>query len=249
MEFGFGWRKDPRDSRDWTYEPPPVADSVPERVDLRPGCPPVYDQRNLNSCSSNAVAASVEFDLMRQKNRRVIFPSRLFIFYNSRAMEHTQEADTGVYVRDAIKAVARHGDCPEDLWPYVEKNYATRPPQECYDSALRYKAIQYFRIHRRIDDMRACLASGYPFVLGFLAHEKFKEIVKKTGRLEMPAKGEKVVGKHAVLAVGYDDESQRFIVRNSWSDRFGLKGYFTMPYQYLTDKHLSADFWTVRVVG
>ena len=209
----------------------------------------MYNQKNLNSCSSNAIAAAVEFNLIKERKERVIFPSRLFLFYNSRAMEHTEEADEGVYIRDAIKAVARHGDCPESLWPYIEKNYPLRPPKNCYDSALKYKAVQYYRIHRRVEDMLSCLASGYPFVFGFTAHEKFESVVKETGRLEMPFPGEKVIGKHAVMAVGYDDPAGRFIVRNSWGEEFGLGGYFTMPYGYVLKEDLSADFWTIRVVS
>jgi C1A family cysteine protease len=51
-----------------------------------------------------------------------------------------------------------------------------------------------------------------------------------------------------VLAVGYDDSQQRFIARNSWGDKWGMAGYFTMPYAYLTQSSLSDDFWTIRVV-
>jgi len=164
-------------------------------------------------------------------------------------MERTEKSDEGVYIRDAIKAVARHGDCPESLWPYIEHKFATRPPEKCYKSALRYRAVKYYRLHRSIDDMRSCLASGYPLALGFLAHEKFGTVVKRTGVLEMPGPREGVIGKHAVLAVGYEDGKQRFIMRNSWGPRFGLKGYFTMPYGYVTNKDLSEDFWTIRVVS
>lgn len=62
----------------------------------------------------------------------------------------------------------------------------------------------------------------------------------------MPQKTERVVGGHAVVGVGYDDAQRRFIVRNSWGTGWGLQGYFTMPYDYLANSHLSSDFWTVR---
>jgi C1A family cysteine protease len=54
------------------------------------------------------------------------------------------------------------------------------------------------------------------------------------------------MGGHAVLAVGYSDRDQRFIVRNSWGKDWGRAGYFTMPYAYLANRNLSDDFWTGR---
>ena len=72
------------------------------------------------------------------------------------------------------------------------------------------------------------------------------EAVAKTGVLNMPQKGERVVGGHAVLAVGYDDSTRRFFVRNSWGSGWGMKGYFTMPYDYVTNQNLADDMWTVR---
>jgi C1A family cysteine protease len=62
-------------------------------------------------------------------------------------------------------------------------------------------------------------------------------------------KTESFLGGHAVLAVGYDDFYQRFMVQNSWGTSWGIKGYFTMPYAYLLDPNLSSDFWTVRLVN
>ena len=64
----------------------------------------------------------------------------------------------------------------------------------------------------------------------------------------MPSSTESVVGGHAVLAVGYDESERRFIVRNSWGAGWGIKGYFTVPYSYLTDPNLANDFWTIRMV-
>ena len=65
----------------------------------------------------------------------------------------------------------------------------------------------------------------------------------------MPLPNEQVAGGHAVMAVGYDDQNQWRLVRNSWGDGWGMNGYFTLPYQYLLETNLSDDFWTVRLVA
>jgi C1A family cysteine protease len=51
------------------------------------------------------------------------------------------------------------------------------------------------------------------------------------------------------MAVGYDDASQTFLVRNSWGAAWGMAGYFTMPYTYLIQPGLASDLWTIRIVG
>jgi C1A family cysteine protease len=94
------------------------------------------------------------------------------------------------------------------------------------------------------------LASGYPFVFGFSVYQSFESPqVAKTGHVPMPAPTEKQIGGHAVVAVGYDDSNQWFLVRNSWGASWGMKGYFSIPYSYLTDNNLSDDFWTIRLVA
>jgi C1A family cysteine protease len=72
--------------------------------------------------------------------------------------------------------------------------------------------------------------------------------VAKTGHAPMPAAGDKPIGGHAVMAVGYNDSKQWFTVRNSWGDLWGMKGYFTLTYAYVLDEHLALDLWTMRVV-
>jgi C1A family cysteine protease len=98
--------------------------------------------------------------------------------------------------------------------------------------------------------MKGCLASGYPFVFGFTVYESFEsDAVKKTGHAPMPGPGERAVGGHAVMAVGYDNSRQWFVVRNSWGLAWGISGYFTLPYTYLVQPGLARDFWTIRIVG
>lgn len=64
----------------------------------------------------------------------------------------------------------------------------------------------------------------------------------------LPSSQEQTVGGHAVMAVGYDDANGWFIVRNSWGDQWGMEGYFTLSYSYVTQRSLASDFWTIRLV-
>ena len=224
---------------------------LPPSVDLTPLCPPVYDQGQIGSCTANAIAGAIEFDRLKQKVQDFT-PSRLFIYWNERFLEGglTQTyQDSGAQIRDGIKSVAAQGDCPETEWPYKATKYTTKPLTRCYADALKYKAVNYARLTPTLNQLKQCLASGFPFVFGFTVYESFEsDQVASTGHAPMPAKGESSIGGHAVVGVGYNDANQWFIVRNSWGPKWGMKGYFTLPYVYLTDDNLASDFWTIRVV-
>jgi C1A family cysteine protease len=247
----YGWVPDLPDARDYIFSAPAaLLAALPKRADVISGCPPVYNQGRLGSCTANAIAAAVEFDLIKQRAGRVFIPSRLFLYYNERLMWGTVNTDSGAPIRDGIKCIARQGDCPEQLWPYVIKRFAEKPPPSCYAKALKYRAVEYKRLKRGLDDFRGCIASGYPFVFGFTAYDSFEgKEVARTGHLGLPSAGEGVVGGHAVLCVGYDDSRRWFVVRNSWGRDWGNRGYFTMPYDYLMNGNLSDDFWTIRLVS
>ena len=249
LHKSYGWVPDRPDQRDHLYAAPlRELKTIPPKVDLTSGCPPVYDQGQLGSCTANAIAAAIQFDLMKE-GKPAFTPSRLFIYYNERVIEHTVSSDSGAMIRDGIKSVTKQGDAPETEWPYDITKFTVKPTAQVYTDAKKHKAVQYQRVAQNLTQMLGCLASGYPFVLGFTVYESFEsQQVAKTGVVPMPSHNEKTVGGHAVLAVGYDDSQQRFIVRNSWGVDWGMKGYFTMPYAYLTQSSLSDDFWTIRLV-
>jgi C1A family cysteine protease len=246
----YGWIPDLPDQRDFMYAAPmEMLRALPPKQDLSGKCPLVYDQGQLGSCTANAIGAAHQFEQMRQAQKKAFMPSRLFIYYNERAIEGTVGQDAGGMIRDGIKSVVKLGVCPETDWPYVVTQFTKKPSQPCYAEALDHQVVSYQRVTQSLNQMKGCLAAGFPFVFGFSVYESFESpAVAKSGKVPMPGAGEKMLGGHAVLAVGYNDKNQCFIVRNSWSSKWGKKGYCFMPYAYLTDAHLASDFWTIRMV-
>jgi C1A family cysteine protease len=239
----YHWLPDLPDNRDFVYKHSYA--SLPTRIDLRSCCSPVEDQGNLGSCTGNAIVGAMEC-LENIGKQHFVDLSRLFVYYNERAMEGTIRQDAGASIRDGVKSLANLGVCTEPLWPYNISKFRYKPTIKCFHDGLTRKITSYSRINT-LSDMKNCLASKFPFVFGFSVYDGFEsDAVAKTGIVNLPAKGEKLLGGHAVLCVGYDDATQRFLVRNSWGSGWGQKGYFTIPYAYLINRNLSDDFWTIR---
>ena len=120
--------------------------SLPTKVDLRSKMPRVYDQGHLGSCTANAIGAAFEFDLMKQRQKDFM-PSRLFIYYNERAIEGTVDSDSGAMIRDGIKSTAKLGVCTEDTWPYDLARFTEKPPAKAYTEAYKKnpKALELIR--------------------------------------------------------------------------------------------------------
>ena len=246
----YGWKADLPDYRDKKFTAAAPV-SLPPAVDLRGKCPPIYDQGDLGSCVGNAVAGALQFERMQQFATPNYVPSRLFIYYNARVIEGTADSDSGAEIRDGIKAIASLGAPSEDAWPYDVTQFATKPPDADYTAALQDKALEYDSLDNTVvDQLRNCLALGFPFPFGFSVYESFQsDAVASTGVVPMPGPNEGMVGGHAVLCVGYDHTSHVFLVRNSWGLEWGQGGYFSLPYDYLTNSDLASDAWRLRLIG
>jgi C1A family cysteine protease len=258
----YGWHRDLPDHRDHTYQVErEQINSLPSRVDLRAQCPAVYDQGQIGSCTANAIGAAFEFDLLRQKLTDFT-PSRLFIYWNERSIEGTTASDSGAQIRDGVKVVATLGVPDETVWPYDDTaadsdgtfpswaRAGQAPPPEVFAAAKHNEAVKYQRVVQDLNHLRAALAAGTPVVFGFTVYESFESHqVARTGDAPMPKPDDQALGGHAVLLVGYDDAKHRFIVRNSWGTGWGQDGYFTLPYAYVRDPHLTSDFWTITTVS
>jgi len=105
-----------------------------------------------------------------------------------------------------------------------------------------------------LDDVKRHLAAGIPVEFGFFVYQDVIRKAAGDGRIAAPLSSDKVLGGHAVLAVGYDDnmsfgggETGALVIRNSWGSKWGDKGYGYLSYRYF-DLNLVGDFWSVLKV-
>lgn len=220
-------------------------------VDLSRFVDHIYDQKSLGSCTANALCAAYGLDLVKQSQLLsggyyYFDPSRLFLYYNTREREGHVKYDSGASIRQTVKTMNCKGVCKESDWPYNVAKFKTKPPQSCYDAATGNNLCKYERLKQDIDQFRACLKDNCPFFFGFRVYQSFHG--NRNGEMPMPTTLERrseAIGNHAVVAVGYNDSTNRIKILNSWGKDWGDKGYFYMPYRFITDSDLCYDFWKI----
>jgi C1A family cysteine protease len=235
----------------------PVA-SLPAAVDLRAWFSPIENQGNLGSCTANAGVGVVEY-FERRAFGRHIDASRIFLYKTTRNFMHLT-GDTGAYLRTTMGALALFGVPPEEYRPYNVANFDLEPPAFCYSFADNYKAIQYFRLDPAgtptaevLNRAKTQLAAGIPSMFGFTVYDSINQ-ANTSGKIPFPNSGDRVLGGHAIVAVGYDDNLKiknqpngpettgALRIRNSWGSGWGDAGYGYMPYDYVT-RGIAQDFW------
>jgi C1A family cysteine protease len=241
-----GYHRDRQDTRDRRYARPRSVkqDSLPKFVDLRQHMTSVENQGELGSCTANAIAGAYEY-LAKRITGQSYDISRLFIYYLARKFDGCEQEDSGATLRLGMKVLAKYGACSESTWPYDIGTFCNEPHDDAFQEAAEHLIDEYDRIDVDLHAMKVCLAEGYPFVFGSDIFQSFEDLDHR-GHVNMPLPSEENLGGHAMLACGYSDKDQVFLVRNSWGTDWGDKGYCYIPYEYLTNSDLTGDCWTLR---
>jgi len=246
----FGWIRDEPDSRDLMFATY-VGAKIYNPVDLRPGCPVIHDQGSLGACSAFGAISLVEYARKKQGFKDLWQPSPLFTYYVTRELQNTTQVDSGASVRYALKSVVKKGVTPEYTWPYIIEKFTEKPPVNVYSQAIQHQALSYRRLRdNSLDEMQACLEQGYPFIFGLQIYDSFV-YCKKDGIIPIPkADKEFLHGGHCMMCVGWKfiKNKRYFIIQNSWSDKWGDKGYCYIPFEYMTMSRFAADFWMIRIM-
>ena len=118
---------------------------------------------------------------------------------------------------------------------------SSSPEETAYSEAVNFLVEDAYRVDVDLDKMRSCLAEGYPFTFGLELFASFQN-AGSHGLIPMPAPNkDQHDGGHAMLCVGYSDANKVFIVRNSWGDDWGDRGYCYIPYDYMTNSELNGE--------
>lgn len=223
--------------------------ALPPKVDLRPLMTQVEDQGELSSCVANAVAGAYEYLVKRHRGDDAYDVSRLFIYYNARKKSGSEDDDGGSIIADAIESLKEDGACSEETWPYDMDQVNEEPAEEAYNEAAEFLVEDMQLVPTTLDGWRGALAEGYPIIFGLSLYESFDKH-KKRGLVPTPSPKETSRashGGHSMLCVGYSDPDKVFIVRNSWGESWGDKGYCYIPYDYLMNaKYNDGDSWIIR---
>lgn len=235
--------------------------SVSASVDLRQWCSPIEDQGSLGSCTAQAGAGVVEY-FEKRAFGKYIDASRLFLYKATRNLMHAT-GDSGAFLRSTMGALTLFGVPPEEYWQYSIPDFDNEPPAFCYAFAQNYQAITYYRLDpygtpkdALLNRIKTDLGAGLPPMFGFTVYSSVSQ-ADKTGAIPYPTAGEKIVGGHAVVAVGYDDARTikntnrgavetkgALLIRNSWGTGWGEAGYGWLPYEYVL-KGLAVDWWSL----
>lgn len=275
--LGMGWLPDYPDCRDYTVEnktmkamltkagvAKPTKAKLPPTIDLRAWCSPIENQGGIGSCTAHAGVGLVEYFENRAFGKH-IDASRLFLYKVTRNMSRWT-GDTGAFLRTTMGALVLFGVPPEEHWQYTDKSpdFDKEPSAFCYAFAQNYQAINYYRLDppgtsatALLDRIKLNLSAGLPSMFGFTVYNSISQAAT-TGKIPYPTGGEKSVGGHAVVAVGYDDTMKiknsnpgaeettgAILIRNSWGTGWGpLGGYLWLPYAYVL-KGLAIDWWSL----
>ena len=246
---GYGFIKDIFDINP-QYSPNSIKNAVGTlpSINFADEMPQVYDQLSIGSCQSNALGACIEYNIKTDET-----PSRLFLYYNARKLMGTINQDSGSTIQAVFQGAKQYGSCAETLWPYitppdtegafvpVSEMYVC-PPDSVYQQAHKDLLISMESINS-MDGIKHALSNKIPVVFGMEVYDYFESAeMASCGVLRLPGSNEKLIGGHALVLVGFDDNKKTFTVRNSWSKNWGINGYFTAPYDYIENPDLAFQF-------
>jgi len=210
----------------------PSVKAVSKNIDLSKNFTPVKDQGEKGACSAFALVSILEY-ILKKNSKTEPDLSEEFVYYNVRKRKGELGKDSGSSFMDTLMSLSEDGVCHEKLCKYSAEDLGTEPCPEAYEDAKKLRVVKALDVDPK--DIRSAISEGYPVAISLMVFDSF---VPVEGFIPMPTPEDinGLKGSHAMVIVGYDDDTRFYRVRNSWGRSFGDKGYCYIPYSYIENK-------------
>lgn len=228
---------------DEQYTPTPGL-KIKETVDLRKFFTPVKNQLDLGSCTSFAAAAMYEAMMNQAGVEGNNDMSTAYLYYYSNILKSRPTGGSNFH--EQLEVLGTHGVCHEDLYIYDADSPEIKPSDKAEEDAKNHrvisaKQIPLFNESDKSDTLKrnhtlltSALSEGYPIGISLKVYDN----LGKNGAFILhpdDAPNTEEDGWHAMVIVGYSEQNNFYIVRNSWGSEFGEDGYCYIPTAYIDD--------------
>ena len=232
-----GCIRDKLDQRDYLMRAYLPLVRLPKKIDWTAKMSPVRDQGQEGTCVGFATTTGMKEYQEKVDYQKLVILSPRFLYSECKKIDG-MPGEEGTTIRAAMQALNTKGVCQEKFWPY-QTSKKNKPLSGAFSNAKKFRILTYARI-LNLGELCMSLATKGPAVLGIQVFSGMSEA--KRGIIPLPKRGEESVGGHAICAVGYDNKKQLVKFKNSWSPKWGDKGYGYLSFEYV--RFYMMDAWS-----
>jgi C1A family cysteine protease len=218
--------------------------AIPPSKDLRQGWWKINDQGSTGSCVGWASADGlVRYHMVQaaRLDKNTLLSPRFVWMASKETDEFTTRPETfvegaGTSLKAAMDICRKYGVVTDQLLPFkLQTLMFTGSENTLYATAAQRKIASYFNLGRNLQQWRTWIATQGPILAGLNVDAAWDAAAENQGKIDN-YQPNTVRGGHAVCVVGYTKD--RFIIRNSWGQAWGDKGF-----GYASDGYVNAAFF------
>ena len=220
------------------------VDAIPSTVDLRAPWWQIRDQKTTGACVGFATADGVlRWHYVSKgliQDHEMTSP-RFIWMANKESDSYTRYPTTfiesaGTFTKMALGIARRFGCVLETDLP-MSGNLYPLSTRSFYIKASRLRISNYLNLGRNLNDWKKFLSENGPILTRLNVDQTWDQATQNDGLLDKYSPNT-ARGGHAVAIVGYTED--HFIVRNSWGETWGDKGFAYASYSYAQDAFTEA---------